>query len=231
MSKRWLLVGVAAVVVAFGGAYGVLALARRDTPPPAGFSPTPTAAASASANENPEDLDGEWSVVASNSFVGYRVRERLTFLSAPSDAVGRTSSVKGTLRIAGPAVETVDVTADLRQLKSDEDRRDRRMHTLGLESDRFPTTRFQLSTPMQFESKPAAGETVKASASGKLTIHGVTRDVTIPLEARWNTDGIEVVGSQEIAMRDYNITPPKVGPVLSISDKGTIEFELRFVRA
>lgn len=230
MSKRtWVLIGVAALLVAFGGAYGVLALARRDTPARAKLSTTPSPTASPKAAS--EDLDGEWRVVGSKSYVGYRVRERLTFLSAPSDAVGRTSSVEGTLRISGPAVEAVDVQADLRDLKSDEDRRDRRIHTIGLESDRFPTARFQLSSPIPFESKPAPGETVKTSAAGKLTIHGVTKDITIPLEARWNPEQIEVVGSHEIAMRDYNITPPRVGPVLSISDKGTIEFQLIFVRA
>jgi polyisoprenoid-binding protein YceI len=230
MSKRtWVLICVAALLLAFGGAYGVLALARRDTPARAKLSATPSATASPKAAS--EDLDGEWRVVGSKSYVGYRVRERLTFLSAPSDAVGRTSSVEGTLRISGPAVEAVDVQADLRNLKSDEDRRDRRIHTIGLESDRFPTARFQLTSPITFESKPAAGETVKSSAAGKLTIHGVTKDITIPLEARWNPEQIDVVGSHEIAMRDYNITPPRVGPVLSISDKGTIEFQLIFVRA
>jgi polyisoprenoid-binding protein YceI len=207
----------------------VLALARRDTPPEARLSsPSPETSPTSSAAVT-DELDGDWRLIADQSFVGYRVRERLTFLDAPSDAVGRTSSVEGTLRIAGPTVESVDVTADLRQLKSDEDRRDRRMRTLGLESDRYPNARFVLSSPITFQAKPASGETVKTNGTGKLTLHGMTRDVSVPIEARWSASGIEVVGGFEVVMRDYGITPPRVGPVLSISDRGTVEFKLIFV--
>lgn len=229
MSKRiWLILAAIALVAAFAGAYGVLALARRDTPPPVGFSATPNN--STPTTEASPDLDGDWRVVALNSFVGYRVRERLTDLPAPNDAVGRTSAVEGTLHIAGLVVDLVDVSADLRQLKSDENRRDNRIRRSGLESNKFPTARFVLAAPMSFEAKPEAGREVATTASGKLTLHGVTRDVSVPIKARWSSDRIEVVGSLEILMDDYDITPPKFGPVLSIEDKGTMEFQLVFSR-
>lgn len=223
-----MILGAVALVALFGGAYGILALARRDTPQPVELSPTPSG--SISATGAPAELDGEWRVMPADSFVGYRVRERLVDLAAPSDAVGRTSAVEGALHIAGLIVDKVDVTADLRQLKSDEDRRDNRIRRSGLESNKFPTAQFVLVTPITFETKPNEGRDVETTASGKLMLHGVTRDVSVPLKARWSAERIEVVGSLEILMDDYNITPPKFGPVLSIEDKGTMEFQLVFGR-
>jgi hypothetical protein len=42
----------------------------------------------------------------------------------------------------GLKVSAVDVNADLRQLKSDKSMRDERLHTMGIESDTFPTAEF-----------------------------------------------------------------------------------------
>ena len=40
--------------------------------------------------------------------------------------------------------------------------------------------------------------------------------------------GIEVAGSLDIVLADYQIEPPRFGPV-NVGDDGTIEFELAFV--
>jgi len=109
-------------------------------------------------------------------------------------------------------VRSVDVSADLRQLQSDRSMRDERIHTLGLESDLYPTARFGLSSPIVFSSRPSSGTTVKTTASGGLTLHGVTRSVQIALQARWTPGQIEVVGSLPIQLSDYGIIAPNVGP-------------------
>jgi polyisoprenoid-binding protein YceI len=88
------------------------------------------------------------------SFVGYRVREQFAFLSAPTDAVGRTSAITGQLTVDGLKVSAVDVTADLRQLKSDKSMRDERLHTMGIQSDRFPSAEFTLTDPIVFPARP-----------------------------------------------------------------------------
>jgi polyisoprenoid-binding protein YceI len=80
-----------------------------------------------------------------------------------------------------------------------------------------------------FSARPAAGETVKKSAKGTLTLHGVTRNVTVALQARWSDDSIEVVGSLPIRFADYDITPPSVGPI-TVEDHGTMEFHLFFAK-
>ena len=81
----------------------------------------------------------------------------------------------GTLKIDGTTISDVSVTADLRTLKSDKEMRDNRIHSIGLESDKFPEAKFVLTEPIELAAVPAAGETVKADATGDFTLHGVTR--------------------------------------------------------
>jgi YceI-like domain len=73
-------------------------------------------------------------------------------------------------------------------------------------------------------------QTVKADAKGRLTIHGTTREVTLPLQGRWNGDTIQVAGALRLDMSDYGIQPPRFGPVVSIDDAATMEVQLLFER-
>jgi polyisoprenoid-binding protein YceI len=125
----------------------------------------------------------------------------------------------------------VKVTADLSQLESDDSRRDQRMQTIGLETNTFPTATFELTQPVTFDSVPKDGEVVNTRATGNLTIHGTTNEVTFELQAKWTPDGIVVAGSIPIVMADYGITPPNVGGFVSVQDHGTMEFQLVFVKS
>ena len=176
------------------------------------------------------ELDGAWKVKTGDSFVGYRVREQLAILPAPSDAVGRTTAVDGELDISGLEIATVDVTADLTQLTSDRSQRDERIHTIGLETDAFPEATFTLTNPISFEAQPTDGETVSAGATGELTLHGVTNQVCVPVEATMTGDTIQVLGSVDIVFADYDMQAPNFGFVTT-EDNGTIEFQLDFVRS
>jgi polyisoprenoid-binding protein YceI len=219
--------------VILAGIYGIFALVTGgDAPPPVALpSATPPSGAASGAAAPAGDPDGAWTVDASSSFVGYRVREQLATLPAPSDAVGRTSAVTGTLTIDGLRITSVEVTADLTQLRSDESRRDDRIRSSGLETDAFPEASFVLTEPIAFDAEPADGETVEATATGDLTLHGVTRSVQIPIQARRTGDTIEVVGSLEIDFADHDIVAPNFGGFVTVEDHGTIELQLTFVPA
>ena len=52
----------------------------------------------------------------------------------------------------------------------------------------------------------------------------------MPVKAKWTASGIQVIGSLDIAFTDYDIDPPRFGPV-NVGDDGTIEFRLVFVHA
>src|SRR5690348_7534702 len=149
--RNWIWVIAAGVVVLFAGAYVAFAVIGGSTsaPPPVALS-SPSPGASSPAASATGSLDGTWTVQAANSFVGYRVREKFADLPAPTDAVGRTSAVTGSLTVHGLQVSAVDVKADLRQLQSDKEMRDERIRTDGLQSDQFPFAEFTLSDPIVF---------------------------------------------------------------------------------
>src|SRR5260370_24622644 len=60
-------------------------------------SPAPSTSPSATGSDSAAAA-GTWTV-ASGSVAGYRVREQLASFAAPSDAVGRTSAITGTLPV------------------------------------------------------------------------------------------------------------------------------------
>jgi polyisoprenoid-binding protein YceI len=229
MNRKLITIIAIVFVVGAGTAYGIFALQSTGSPPPASLSPTDSEPDPA-VTVNTDDIEGEWTVAPGDSFVGYRVREKLAFLPAPNDAVGRTSTIEGTMTVSATAVENGTITADLRDLSSDESRRDQTIRTTGLESESFPEAIFELTSPIDLGSTPEAGTVIETTIEGTLTLHGVTNEVEIPVEARLSQSGIEVAGSLEIQFADYDITPPSVGPA-TVEDHGTMEFKVLFIPA
>src|SRR2546430_6791893 len=172
---------------------------------------------------------GTWTV-GSGSQAGYRVREKLASLSAPSDAVGRTTAVTGTLTLtqaaSGYSVTAADFSVDVSKLSSDQSRRDQRIHSQGLESDRYPTATFKLTSPIALTADATSGQTIHVSATGDLTIHGVTKSVTVPIDAQLTGSKIELVGSITFPFSKFGMTPPSIGGFVTVQNNATMEFQL-----
>lgn len=165
----------------------------------------------------------------SGTFVGYRVKETLASLGA-IEAVGRTPDVTGSITIEGTTLTAAQFTADLTGLKSDDDRRDGQLRRQALETGQFPTASFTLTAPVDLGSVPAEGATVGVTATGDLTLHGVTQPVQIPLQARLAGGVVTIAGSLPIAFADHAITPPSAMIVVSVEDKGVVELQLQLTR-
>jgi len=177
-----------------------------------------------------DGLAGTWALAPnSDSFVGYRVREELARIGATT-AVGRTNQITATLEFDGAAITDVRVTADLRSLRSDNNLRDGQLRTQALETNRFPTASFVLAEPMRIGAVPPEGVTVEATAVGDLTLHGVTRRVSIDLQGQRTQGFVVIVGSLEIRFADFAIAPPRAASVLSVEDHGVMELQLVFQR-
>jgi polyisoprenoid-binding protein YceI len=183
-------------------------------------------------------ISGTWNVDPSigsfgdfsGTFVGYRVKEQLASIGAQT-AVGRTPNVTGSATIDGTAVTAAEVSADLTSLQSDDPRRDGQLHGQALETDQFPTATFTLTQPIDLGRVPGEGETLGATATGDLTLHGVTKSVQIPLQARLGNGVVTIVGSLPIRFADYGINPPRSMMVLSVEDNGILELQLQLTRA
>lgn len=227
--RRVILLGVVVLLAAGGALYWFVI--RSDSPPPLKLSKTPNTA-EANSTAPGASPDGTWTVIAGGkSVVGYRVTEQLADLALPSDAVGRTPAVEGTLKLGGTTVESAEVIADLRQLKSDKDRRDHALHGRGLQTDTFPEATFRLTTPITLGGPPKLDEKITAQATGDLTLHGVTKHIEMSVDARWTGDRIEVVGHLPITFTDYDIQPPSIAGILTVEDHGAMELQLFFGHA
>ncbi len=178
------------------------------------------------------EIAGTWTVAA-DSVAGYRVREQLANLPAESDAVGRTSDVTGsiTLVAAGDGAQLTEgsLSVDTTTIASDEDRRDNRMRSEGLQTDQFPTATFTLTAPVDVPATALAGTPTDVVMVGDLTLHGVTKSVQIPAQAQLAGGLISVAGSLSFPLADFDIEAPNVGGfIVSIADTGTLEFLVHF---
>ena len=180
-------------------------------------------------------LDGTWHVTANDakgSFVQYRVHEQFASGLVDNEATGKSTDVTGSMTVNGTTVSGIEVTANLAALKSDRDFRDNALKNRGLETDKFPTAKFVADGPVTLPSTPTKGQTVTVQVPGKLTLHGVTKSVTAPIEARWDGTTVQVVvKALPIRLGDYSITPPAGGPIAEVDDHGDLELQLFFAQA
>ncbi len=136
---------------------------KTDPEPRAAIKETPIVTTTTVAGQAPAStdsaLDGTWTVKPGNTqnFVGYRVTEKLFANISESEATGRTDNVTATMTIDGTTVKDVTVTADLRDLTSDNSFRDGRIKSEGLESDDFPEAKFVLSEPITLVGRAGRG--------------------------------------------------------------------------
>jgi polyisoprenoid-binding protein YceI len=118
---------------------------------------------------------------------------------------------------------------DMATFESGEAQRDNQFRNRIMEVEAFPTASFVLTTPIELGAVPEDGEEVTATATGDLTLHGVTRPVDIELVARLDGTTFAVDGSTIVTFSDYDIDDPSGGPA-SVGDEGELEVLLVFSR-
>jgi hypothetical protein len=115
------------------------------------------------------------------------------------------------------AVEAFEVVVPVAALKSDRDEFTADMH-VALKADVHPDIVFTLS---RMEKKPGG-----AMAFGTLKVAGVEKDIVLPLVTTLRNGKLLVLGSVDLLMTDFGITPPTaMMGVLKTDPKVTIRFE------
>ncbi|MCB1038689.1 MAG: YceI family protein [Acidimicrobiales bacterium] len=225
-----LVVPVVAVVVVLVGAFWWFVL-RDDAPDKLSVG----SGSSTTIGETPESLDGSWAVGPdSGSTAGFRITESFAGGLTDHEAVGRSTGVTGSFTIEGTTVTTGQFTVDLTQLEFTDDpglpvaNRVRALQDRGLQTSEFPEASFELTEPIDFGAEPEAGKTIDATATGELTLHGVTNEITFPVQAVLNGNTIQIGTNPddlpEVVLADYDIEAPTTQMVASVSDTGTFEF-------
>jgi polyisoprenoid-binding protein YceI len=225
--KHWLawLIGVvvAAVVLVVGVPFVYINFVEGKQPDALTLNTTASAPSSGGALAS---VDGNWKV-ASGSQAGYRVHETLGGQSVT--AVGRGTGVTGNLVIAGTNVNSATFTVDMTKIKSDQDQRDQRFLDI-VNTAQFPTATFTITKPIALGSIPAAGQTVSATATGNLTVHGVTKPVSVPIKANVSGNTIQVQGNITVTFADYGVQAPNIANFVKVDPSGQIEFLLKLTK-
>lgn len=183
-----------------------------------------TTTAETTATETPPTADGTWAATTAST-LRYRVVESINGFD--TEGVGETNQITGALTIAGTTATTADFVVDMTTFASNEGNRDRQFNGRIMSVDQFPTSSFVLTSPIEFGAIPVPGETVTATATGDLTLRGVTNSVTFDLTATLDNDRIGVLGNIPVVFADYSIPNPSFGTI-STEDNGLLEFVLVF---
>jgi polyisoprenoid-binding protein YceI len=174
-----------------------------------------------------DDPSGEWTAT-DESVVGYRVKEIL--FGQDIEAVGRTSAVTGVLSVSGTRVNRAEFEVDMATIQSDSDRRDGQFNGRIMDVATYPTATFALSSPIDLPDNALSGDVINASATGDLTLRGLTKPVTLDLQAQVNGSTVQVVGSITIEFDEWGIPDPSFSGA-QVEQRGVLEFSLVFARA
>ena len=230
---RWVLVaGAAVVVLAVGVPFAYIHFIEGPAPAPLGLSATSSAAPSGgtasgqAATGTP--LPGTWTV-ATGSRAGYRVNEVLA--GQNNVAVGRTSSVAGHLTIRQTTVTAAAFTVQMSTIHSDQSQRDNQFDGRIMDVATYPAGTFTLTRSISLAPVPATGQVRTYHATGNLTLHGHTRQVTFSLSAQRTATQIRVSGSIPITFADWQIPNPSFAGFVTTQNHGVLEFLLVLRRA
>jgi polyisoprenoid-binding protein YceI len=211
---RWTIAGTAALAVLAVGLV-VAAVTLQPTPAPLALPADPAAPVG--------PVNGTYQA-ASASVAGFRVQQ--TIIGLTSDVVGRTEDLTGTVTIANGQATTAGVRVGLRALTSGPGK-PAPQFGISLDTQRYPDATIALARPVILDATFSSGATISVNAFGQLTLHGITRSVTVALSVRRDAADIDVAGSFPVAFADYGIAGPRGYGVLgSLADHGMAEFLL-----
>ena len=205
---RWILAGLMALIILIVAA--IVAFIKLQPDP----SPLALPAAAARAPDGP--ASGTWDVAA-GSLAGFRVRA--STLGLGSDVVGRTSAVTGTIVISGDRVAAAAFRVGLAAIRVGGKTETQLARSLG--TRQHPAATFILTGPVTLGSGFTTGTTVSMTASGQLSMHGISRPVTVTMSGRRDGADLQVAGSIPVAFSGWHI-----GGLGSLASRGIAEFLL-----
>jgi polyisoprenoid-binding protein YceI len=148
-------------------------------------------------------LTGAWSI-GHGTQARYGVDD--TVMGQTSRVVGATPDVTGSMHITDLTVTAVKVVVNMQTVTChcQHDTKYRQM----LEVDRYPTSQFDLTQPIELSQIPPDGQIISVPVTGNFTIHGVTHAVSFSLQALRQAGRIAVNGAIPVKFEDYNIQNP-----------------------
>ncbi len=171
-------------------------------------------------------------VAPAGNEIRYRVREQLAGFDLPNDAIGRASTVTGSIAFdaAGKLVPADSkIIADVTQLVSDRTRRDGYIRSRVLEMEQFPTVTLAATSVKDLGwPLPTTGSRT-FELIGDLTVHGTTRPTTWHVTAAFANGEVTGTARTAFTFADFSLTQPRVPIVLSVADTIGLEYDFHLV--
>jgi len=211
---------VALVAAACGGAASV---SVEPTAAPTSAAPTAATATTASTALS-------WTI-SDKSKATVSVREQLANISFPSDAVLVATGAKGAFGVNddGTFAPGSQISFDVSSLTSDQSQRDSFVKQSVLNTRQFPTATLVPTKVSGLTLPLATTAHATFTLAGKLTIHGVTKDVTFTVDC--NRTGGDLVAKATLAptvkFGDFGMQQPAApGRVISVVDEIKLTVDL-----
>lgn len=128
------------------------------------------------------------------SDVGFKATSRLM------DADGKFSRITGEVMLdpKDPAKAMITLSIESASIDTGISMRDKHLRSADfLDVARFPT--------MTFESRRVEVEGRRATVTGQLTLHGVTREIVVPVDVQFSENALVATGEFKLNRRDYGI--------------------------
>jgi polyisoprenoid-binding protein YceI len=123
-------------------------------------------------------------------------------------------------------VGSVSLVIDTRSYNSNIGLRDQDIQEYYLEVQQYPVIRFD-STSIQKIERPQSPEDLwQITVRGRLELHGVQREVIVPLRLLYQTNKVMAQGNFRVLLEDFNI---KVPTLLFLKAGNQVDVEFRIV--
>jgi polyisoprenoid-binding protein YceI len=172
-----------------------------------------------------------FAIIPAQSEASYFADEKLASLPLPSTAKGTTKDISGTFYLTpdGLALDQSQpstFTVNLKTLTSDKEMRDRRVQSLALETDTYPTATFTITSVAGYDATRAAGEEQDLQLTGTMDLHGVQKELTWDVKARREGDVISALATVEFKFADFNIPVLNIAGFVSVQDSVTLQVQV-----
>lgn len=122
-------------------------------------------------------------------------------------------------------IENTTFSCKSRDIKSDNSIMNKKTYD-ALKADEFPEIKFTGTTVTNMVSD---GNNLKGTLTGKLSLAGQTRDISVPFTGTVNDKGLSIKSSAEVTFSGFGMEPPTAMlGTLKTGDKVKVEFNLQY---
>lgn len=136
--------------------------------------------------------------------------------------VGITQTISGDIALDRTNVansQIGDITINISEFKSDNDRRDGFIRQRFLESNNFPFATLTGATPLGLPTGPyTEGATLQFKIKGTLTVHNTKRETVFNATGTYTAGALVVRAVTDLKMSEFGIEVPNIGGLVKVDD-------------